>query len=451
MGMLKRLWPALSSARCVTIHALYSSITESTMRKTVLLGVVTLILLVASTVGCTSNVHTATTQPKTLTIGALVPLTGTAASTGANVNSTIHVAVADVNEYLSATNESTRIQLITEDTGTTPEGALAAINALHADGVTAVIGPYSSAELTAVAPYAQENGMVLINYGSTAPSLNVTRESAFRIVPDDSHQGPALASVVGGQGVRLLIPFVRNDVYGNGLINATRTTFEQRGGVVAEGVQFAPNSTNFTSVLDAVRPQLTQATTTYGTGSVGVLFIGFESNTVPMLIAAADDPLWSSVRWYGVAATPVNAILANDTAARSAVQLNYTAVQQIEGQGESYDHLMKNATVQHTVQTPYGSFAYDAVWIMARALAETNDGNSTALRAAIPRVAGTYEGITGNTTLNAAGDRAYANYDFWTVRSENGTYVKVKTAEFRTDPRSGTATIQRSTTAAVAR
>ncbi|MGZ4951934.1 MAG: ABC transporter substrate-binding protein [Halobacteriota archaeon] len=421
------------------------------MRKMALLVVVALILLVASTIGCTSNVQTATTEPKTVTIGALVPLTGTAASTGANVNSTIHVAVADVNEYLSATNESTRIQLITEDTGATPEGALAAINALHADGVTAVIGPYSSAELTAVAPYAQENGTVLINYGSTVPSLNVTRENVFRIVPDDSHQGPALASVVGEQGVRLLIPFVRNDVYGNGLINATRTAFEQRDGVVTGGTQFAANATNFSSVLDALRPQLTQATATYGSGSVGVLFIGFESNTVPMLIAAADDPLWSTVRWYGVAATPVNTILANDTAAQSAVQLNYTAVQQIEGQGEGYDHLIHNATVQHTVQTPYGSFAYDAVWILARAIAETNGDNSTALRTAIPRVASSYTGVTGNTTLNAVGDRAYANYDFWTVKSQNGTYVKVKTAQFRTDPRSGTATIQPSTTTAVAR
>ncbi|MGZ4918189.1 MAG: ABC transporter substrate-binding protein [Halobacteriota archaeon] len=421
------------------------------MRKMALLVVVALILLVASTIGCTSNVQTATTEPKTVTIGALVPLTGTAASTGANVNSTIHVAVADVNEYLSATNESTRIQLITEDTGATPEGALAAINALHADGVTAVIGPYSSAELTAVAPYAQENGTVLINYGSTVPSLNVTRENVFRIVPDDSHQGPALGSVVGEQGVRLLIPFVRNDVYGNGLINATRTAFEQRDGVVTGGTQFAANATNFSSVLDALRPQLTQATATYGSGSVGVLFIGFESNTVPMLIAAADDPLWSTVRWYGVAATPVNTILANDTAAQSAVQLNYTAVQQIEGQGEGYDHLIHNATVQHTVQTPYGSFAYDAVWILARAIAETNGDNSTALRTAIPRVASSYTGVTGNTTLNAVGDRAYANYDFWTVKSQNGTYVKVKTAQFRTDPRSGTATVQPSTTTAVAR
>ncbi len=400
-----------------------------------------LMITVALTPGCTSNVQTGTTQPKTVTIGALVPLSGTAASTGANVNSTIYAAVADVNDYLAAINGSVRLQLITKDTSTTPEGALAAINALHAAGVTAVVGPYSSAELVVVAPYVQDNDMVLINYGSTVPSLNVTRENVFRVVPDDSHQGPALVSVLEEQGKKLLIPFVRDDVYGNGLINATRTAFEQHGGVVAEGIRFAPNTTNFSGALDAMRPQLTQATATYGSDSVGVLFIGFENNTVPMLVAAGGDPLWSNIKWYGVAATPINTILANSTASQSATNLNYTAVQQVEGQGERYDRLIHNTSVQHTIQTPYGSFAYDAVWIMARAIAETNGGNSTALRTAIPRVASSYDGITGNTTLNAAGDRAYANYDFWTIKNQNGTYVKDKTAEFRTDPRSGASVI----------
>jgi len=419
------------------------------VRKLFLLGVVALVIA-TSTAGCISNVPTRTTQPKAVTIGALVPLTGTAAGTGANVNSTIHVAVADVNDYLATNNASVRVQLVIKDTKTTPEGALAAMRALHAEEAAAVVGPYSSAELTAIAPYANENGMVLISYGSTVPSLEVPRENVFRLVPDDSHQGPALASVMRERGVRLLIPFVRNDVYGIGLANATRTAFAQKGGVVTEGTRFPINATDFSGVLDAVRPLLTQATATYGAGSVGVLFIGFENNTMPMLTAANSDPLWSAVRWYGVAATPISTVLANGTAAQSAARLNYTAVQQIEGQGERYDHLMHNASVQRTVQTPYGSFAYDAVWILARALAETNGGNSTQLRAAIPRVASSYTGITGNTTLNAVGDRAYANYDFWAIRAQNGTYVKVKTVSFRTDPRSGATVVAPSTALAEA-
>ncbi len=128
--------------------------------------------------------------------------------------------------------------------------------------------------------------------------------------------------------------------------------------------RFPPNTTNFSGALDAVRPQLTQVIATYRAGSVGVLFIGFERNTVPMLIAAGNDPQWSAAPWWGVAATPINAILANDTAAQAAARLNYTAIQQVEGQGVRYDRLIQNTSVKNTVQTPYGSFAYDAVWIM---------------------------------------------------------------------------------------
>jgi branched-chain amino acid transport system substrate-binding protein len=392
--------------------------------------------------GCTSSVQPGTTQPKSVTVGALLPLTGDGANVGANVNSTIHAAEVDVNDYLTAANVSVRVHLAVKDTGTTPDGALAAMQALHADGVMAVIGPYSSAEVEAVAPYANQTGMVLISYGSTAASLGVARGNVFRIVPDDGHQGPALAEAMTEQGVSLLIAFVRDDVYGNGLINVTRTAFQQRGGVVTAAERFPPNTTNFTGALDAVRPQLTQVIATYNAGSVGVLFIGFERNTVPMLIAAGNDPQWSAAPWWGVAATPINAILANDTAAQVAARMNYTAVQQVEGQGARYDRLIHNASVKNTVQTPYGSFAYDAVWIMARAIAEAGAQNSTALREAIPRVASAYAGITGNTSLNAVGDRAYANYDFWTITSQNGTYVKVETAQFRTDPRLGATVIQ---------
>ncbi|MGA7076755.1 MAG: hypothetical protein WBZ42_09485, partial [Halobacteriota archaeon] len=145
-----------------------------------------------------------------------------------------------------------------------------------------------------------------------------------------------------------------------------------------------------------------------------------------------------------------NAILANKTAAQSAARLNYTAVQQVEGQGERYERFTQNASVQHTVQTPYGSFAYDAMWIVARALAEAGAQNSTALREAIPRIASSYSGITGNTTLNAVGDRAYASYDFWTIANQNGTYVRVETAQFRTDPRSGATLVQEPSTALAA-
>lgn len=147
------------------------------MRKPLLLGLVPLIIVTASTAGCTSNVRAGTTQPKTVTIGALVPLTGSSASIGAPVNSTIRVAEADVNDYLAATNANTRVHLVVKDAGVTPEEALAAIKVLHADGVVAVVGPYSSSALKAIAPYAARTARCssVMEAPSLCSALNVQR------------------------------------------------------------------------------------------------------------------------------------------------------------------------------------------------------------------------------------------------------------------------------------
>jgi len=36
--------------------------------------------------------------------------------------------------------------------------------------------------------------------------------------------------------------------------------------------------------------------------------------------------------------------------------------------------------------------------------------------------ANAYEGVTGSTALDSAGDRLKADFDFWAVRLENGSY-----------------------------
>ena len=38
------------------------------------------------------------------------------------------------------------------------------------------------------------------------------------------------------------------------------------------------------------------------------------------------------------------------------------------------------------------------------------------------KIAQSYQGITGNTTLNQFGDRKYGDYDFWAVRNSESTH-----------------------------
>ena len=75
--------------------------------------------------------------------------------------------------------------------------------------------------------------------------------------------------------------------------------------------------------------------------------------------------------------------------------------------------------------SPYASLAYDAFWVAAltlNATVATNDFSS--LKNTFVQKANSYLGVTGNTTLNDAGDRKDGNYNFWVVveKEDNDGY-----------------------------
>ena len=71
----------------------------------------------------------------------------------------------------------------------------------------------------------------------------------------------------------------------------------------------------------------------------------------------------------------------------------------------------------------YASVAYDALWVAA--LPENNTKAThdiNYLKNTIVKIADSYNGITGNTTLNQFGDRKYGDYDFWAVGNGESTH-----------------------------
>jgi hypothetical protein len=67
--------------------------------------------------------------------------------------------------------------------------------------------------------------------------------------------------------------------------------------------------------------------------------------------------------------------------------------------------------------------AYDIFWIafLAENDIKTNATHSdiNLLKNTFERIAKSYRGVTGNSTLNSVGDRKYGEYDFWAIRNSN--------------------------------
>ena len=95
--------------------------------------------------------------------------------------------------------------------------------------------------------YADKNGILLVSPSSTAPSLAVPGDNIFRFVPDDTHQAQAISKKMWQDGVRVVVPMWRTDVYGNDLLNSTKYNFEMLGGRVVDGVGYIPRTGDFSA------------------------------------------------------------------------------------------------------------------------------------------------------------------------------------------------------------
>jgi ABC-type branched-subunit amino acid transport system substrate-binding protein len=376
-------------------------------------------------------------KQQTVTIGALIPITGVSSSLGESEGAALKIATRDINEYLFKTHSSIGIEMVIEDTQSNPSVSLEKLKHLAAKGIKIVIGPATSAAVQGIKDYADKNGIVLISPSSTAPSLATAGDNLFRFVPDDTHQAKAISKLMWDDGIRVVIPFWRTDIYGNDLVKATKQSIQELGGSVADGIGYIPNTGDFAASLNRINfivwdqdlkvldSKVNQAISQYGIDKVGVYFVAFDE-IAPIFIQAQNHPTLSKVKWYGSdGSTLNNKLIRNSDAAAFAVKTNFTTP--IFGVEDDNDESLKHleAKIHEQIErTPrsYASVAYDALWVAA--LAENNTKAThdiNYLKNTIVRIADSYKGITGNTTLNQFGDRKYGDYDFWTVNNSQAT------------------------------
>jgi branched-chain amino acid transport system substrate-binding protein len=376
-------------------------------------------------------------------IGALIPLTGTSSTLGESTEASLKIALKDINEHFSKSHSDTRIELIIEDTKTDPGIVLEKLKYLKSKGVQIVIGPATSANVAAVRDYADQNGILILSASSTATQLTIPNDNVFRLVPDDSHQALAIAKKMWQDGVRVVVPMWRSDIFGEGLHSALIENFKRLGGKVVEGVGYNPPTGDFSASLHrinfifweqdlkALASRVNEEVKRYGADRVGVYAVSFDE-IVPIMIQAERHPGLSSVKWYGSDGSALNpGLVKNVDAASFAVKTSFAnpiyAVDDDKNSRfiEVNDHITKEIGHPHE---SYAELAYDALWVAALtcdkvlgANQKTTDhnNNSNLLSKTLLRVASSYDGITGKTLLNDAGDRIPGSYDFWSITREN--------------------------------
>lgn len=391
------------------------------MGKENILYLMLVILFLSGCIDKTQQLNTSSETPANATnelvVGALLPLSGDLAFSGEAAKTALEVALEDVSTYLSDEEPGMKVRLVIEDTETSPSVAVEKIRKLKDAGAIFVIGTDSSAELEAVKPFADANGIILISYGSTAPSLSIAGDNVFRLLPSDEYQAEALAALMWKDGIKAVVPIWRGDVWGDGLHNAVETKFEALGGVMHEGVRYDPE-TDFSAEVDALSAEVSRAVNMYGKDKVAVHYMGF--NEAATLFDRAKNNTALKVRWYGSDGTALDSnLISNSGVASFAVETGFvTPFYSVE-----IKDLEERVKALYGAAHVFGLVAYDALWLSTLTYTASNKSTDiNVLKKVLTQIAASYQGATGLTELNEAGDRRFTTYDIWAIRETNGTF-----------------------------
>ncbi|MBV9109930.1 MAG: ABC transporter substrate-binding protein, partial [Gemmatimonadetes bacterium] len=373
-------------------------------------------------------------------LGGVFSLTGNWATLGVTSKAAMELAVEDVNAYAAGRGVTFRADI--RDSKLDPATALAAVQSLRQAGVQVVIGPQSSAELATLKPYVDANPVMMVSQSSTAGSLAIKNDRIFRFTAADSLEGVAAAALMWDDGVRAVVPLWRADAGNQGLHTATAARFAALGGTVSSGVEYAATATAFAPTITALHAQVQAALAAHPASQVAVYYAGFDE-TADVFALAAADPVLASVRWYGADGIAQSAaLLSHPSAVAFAEHVGFPAPLFGLDQSSSVKWQPLAARIKARAGIDPDAFAlavYDAVWVAAQAyLASPRNVTTDELAAKFVATAGSYYGATGWTVLNAAGDRQYADFDYWAVRPSGASHAWTRVASY--DTRLGTLT-----------
>ncbi len=390
----------------------------------ILLGSAVAYLLVTDSENMDTQLNSSeASMPLTVNMGVLLPTTGDLSSHGQDNGIAIQFAAENFNQYLESIGAMWRVNLVVEDSQSDPVVALEKLQSLNSKGIKLVLGPESSAEVKNIKSYADSNGMLLLSPSSTSPKLAID-DNIFRLIPDDTKQSAVIATMLDHYGIKVVIPIYRGDVWGDGLYESTKLSFESKNGTVDPGIRYSTESTVFSTEVKLLSDRVSEYSQNYDTDQVAVLLIGFSESVHLLNFASSYDNL-NSVRWFGADGTTNDDTLSDDRIASEFAQsTNFTSTQFSASKNEIFE-LVQNHIIDTIGSSPnsYAYSSYDSLWVLGLTIQHTNSTDVNMLKQNLPEIASGHMGAIGQVNFNEYGDLAVADYELWSIA--DGKWIRV--------------------------
>lgn len=193
-----------------------------------------------------------TNQEAPIMVGAILPLTGSAAPYGQNAKNGIELALEEINASGGIHGRS--LEVLYQDSKTEPKEAVSALQKLYStDGIRYIIGDINSTGLLAMAPIAERNKIILLSPGASSPEISNAGEYIFRNWHSDALEGQIDADYAyrAMKWKKSAVLYV-NAAYGVGLAETFRTDFQNLGGEVIAFEAYPQDATNMREQISKI-------------------------------------------------------------------------------------------------------------------------------------------------------------------------------------------------------
>jgi branched-chain amino acid transport system substrate-binding protein len=328
-----------------------------------------------------------------ITLGAVLPLTGTNATIGKDQQRGIDLAVAKINEGDGVLGK--KLVVKTEDSQGTADAAIQAGKKLvSVSDVPAVIGEYSSGNSIPMQQYLQDAGIVGVNPGSSSIELRGTGSLQFSTIGLDDVAGAFTADALNDKGYKSIAILAPNNAYGTGIVDSVSEAFEGLGGEVTTSGLYTEGQADYRQELGRLKDTDPDAyvVTTYGKDGTTI-------NKEIYELGMTDKPVFDIYMSQDVPDADPQSV-----EGRIGMDVNATSVD-----GKAYADFYKE-TYGETFISSFNGYAYDAVMMLAAAINEAGSAEPQAIADAMTKISKTYDGATGPIVFDADGQRSEQPY-----------------------------------------
>ena len=315
----------------------------------------------------------------------------------------------DINAYAKKLGYNITFNFICRSADFQVDKHLKIVKDFKSEGIDLIIGGDFSSMAEASLSYVNDNNMVMISPESTDPSLAVANDGLFRMSPPDNLTASRAAEVMWSYGIKSVLILQRDGSWEARFLNTFKPAWLALGGRFAgDPINYDTYENNYTTYLQIADQQASSAIAENGgvKERVGVLAL----DDLPIIaIDAMNYPNVYDVPWFSGEYHPFIGIMSAELSGPYASSSNHTRwIGILIAPPETSRYLNLTSRYEALVKQQVNPFVvncYDAAWILARSVLESQSVEGLKVRAVLPDVCSWTYGWGGWCMLDENGDR----------------------------------------------